>query len=67
MENHIIYPGEVAELNYWTRKWGISRMELHEAILQTGSLHAKELKGHLKKKGFTFSAAGILQYIKLHL
>jgi len=67
MENNIIYPGEAAELNYWTRKWGVSRMELHEAILQTGSLQVKEIKGHLKKKRFRFSPSGVLQFIKLHL
>ncbi|MCW3072494.1 MAG: hypothetical protein JWO44_2384 [Bacteroidetes bacterium] len=67
MEDHIIYPGETAQLNYWTRKWGVSRAELHEAIMQTGSLRAWEIKEHLKKKRISFSLSGILQFIRLHL
>lgn len=67
MEDHIIYPGETAQVNYWTRKWGISRADLHEAIMATGSLRVRELKDHLKRKRMSFSFSGLLQFIKLHL
>lgn len=67
MKNRIIYPGEIAQVNYWTRKWGISRAELHEAILETGSLRVAEIKNYLKKKRVSFSLPGLLQFIRLHL
>lgn len=67
MKDRIIYPGEAAQVKYWTRRWGISRAELHEAILETGSLRVAEIKNYLKKKQFSFSLSGLLQLIRLHL
>jgi hypothetical protein len=67
MEDHIIYPGETAQVNYWTKRWGIDAAQLHEAILQTGSLRVKEIREYLKKKKFSFTVTGIKQFIRLHL
>lgn len=67
MENRIIYPGERAIVSYWTKKWSISVSELHEAILETGSLDAWRIKEYLKRKKRSFSFHGIVQRIKLFL
>jgi tRNA A37 threonylcarbamoyltransferase TsaD len=65
MKNSVIYPGEISEVQYWTRKFGVSRAELNEAILETGSLKAEEIKKYLRKRKFSFSFSGIKTFIKL--
>jgi hypothetical protein len=67
MEERNIYPGENSEVFYWTRKWGISKAELYEAMLQTGSLRTNDLRNYLKRKKLQYSFAGILQFIKLRV
>ncbi|HEX8515492.1 MAG TPA: DUF3606 domain-containing protein [Bacteroidia bacterium] len=67
MRDHIIYPGEQKTVSYWTRKWGISPSELNEAILETGSLHVKEIRQYLKSKKREISLHGLSQFIRLRL
>jgi hypothetical protein len=67
MNNNIIYPGETSQVAYWTKKLGITKAQLHEAIMATGSLRVQDIKDYLKKKKFTFSFSGIRNYLKLYL
>jgi hypothetical protein len=67
MEKQIIYPGENKDVSYWTKKWSISRSELNEAILETGSLDVWRIKEYLKGKKRSFSLKGIVQFIKLYV
>jgi hypothetical protein len=44
-----LHPESVVELQYWSKKWGISIRQLNEAIVDTGSTNLQYLKMHLKK------------------
>ena len=44
-----LHPESVVELQYWSKKWGISIRQLNEAIVDTGSTNVQYLKMHLKK------------------
>ena len=65
MKNNLIMPGEESQVLYWTSRWGISKSELYEAILETGSIGVKEIKSYLLKKHRKFSPSGFWQYIRL--
>lgn len=52
----VINPVEQEEVRFWTKKWGISPRQLNEAILETGSIRAQELKNYLVNKGLLFSS-----------
>lgn len=67
MKNTTIYPGEIAQVNYWTKKWGITRIELNEAILQTGSIKVEEIKKYLLHKRDYFSISGLIRIIRLRI
>jgi hypothetical protein len=70
MKHQIIYPGETSEVNYWIKRWGISREELNEAILQTGSLRVKEIRDYLKKKKVALGSVNLnslMRLIRLYL
>lgn len=67
MKNKFIYPGEKNQFDYWTKKLGISSSQLHEAIMETGSLKIDDIKNYLRKKKFSFSFSGIRTYLKLHI
>lgn len=67
MEDRIIYPGETLQMAYWTKRWGVSSAQLHEAILETGSLRVKEIREYLLNKKVTFTWNGIVQFIRLHI
>ncbi|MCE3280610.1 MAG: hypothetical protein K0S44_2801 [Bacteroidetes bacterium] len=67
MKNRIIYPGEITLVNYWTKRWGITRLELNEAILQTGSIKTEEIKKYLLRKRTHFSVANLISRIRLYL
>lgn len=67
MKSNIIYPGEIAQVNYWTKRWGITRIELNEAILQTGSIKVEEIKKYLLHKKDYFSISGLIRMIRLHV
>ncbi len=60
-----IYPGERDLVNFWTAKWGVSKEQLHEAIIETGSIDTRKIKTYLINKGFVFSFFGVINYIKL--
>jgi hypothetical protein len=65
MKNKFIYPGEASQIEYWTKRLGVSQSDLHDAIMATGSLNADDIKNHLRKKKLTFSFSGIRTYLKL--
>lgn len=61
----LIEPYEPAQMNYWTKKWGISYSQLQEAIIETGSLQQMEIKNYLKSKPLMYSVDGIIHYMRL--
>ena len=46
-----INTSEPYEVQYWTKKWGISRQQLQGAVTATGSTSVKKVEEYLKKKG----------------
>ncbi len=40
---------EQYELDYWSKKWGITQDELKEAITQSGTNSVEKLEKYLKK------------------
>ena len=56
-----IYPGDREQVQYWTRKWGITKEQLNEAIIETGSISSERIKNHLVSKGIIFSFFGLLK------
>ncbi|MDQ3110162.1 MAG: DUF3606 domain-containing protein [Bacteroidota bacterium] len=48
-KNSELHPESVVELQYWSKKWGITIRQLNEAIVDTGSTNIDYLKSHLKK------------------
>lgn len=67
MKNMFIQPGEDSQEEYWIKKLGITKAQLHEAILETGSLRVQEIKNYLKKKKLPFSFSGIKTFLKLNI
>lgn len=59
-----ICPGELEEVTFWTKKWGITVDQLNDAIIETGSINIKELKEHLIQKGVLFSFSKIINFKK---
>ena len=59
-----IYPGEKEQVKFWTKKWGVSVDQLYEAILQTGSVNVREIRGYLVNKGWLFSFSHLLNYFR---
>lgn len=59
-----IYPGEKDQVNFWTKKWGVTAGQLNEAILQTGSIRANEIRSYLVDKGMLFSFSNVVIYLK---
>lgn len=43
-----IHPEVTGHMEYWSRKWGVSTRQLHNAIMETGTLDAAALKSQLK-------------------
>ena len=39
------------EIQYWSRKWGISALQLESAVKASGSNVAREVEAHLRKTG----------------
>ena len=44
-----LHPESMADLQFWSKKWGITVRQLNEAIVDTGSTNISFLKSHLKK------------------
>jgi hypothetical protein len=61
------YPFEPRAINYWAKKWGINVQQVHDAILETGSIRPKVLREHLAKKGIIFSLSGYLRKLRSSL
>jgi len=60
-----IHPEDTNNLNYWTKKWGVSLRQLNDAILYTGSLNTERVKDYLKKDIWYYSPVlGLWKMIK---
>jgi hypothetical protein len=66
MENQLIYPNEASQVAYWTKRWSISASQLNEAILETGSLSVKDIRGYLLKN-IHFSLKAFVQFIRFYI
>jgi hypothetical protein len=53
-DNHCIHPEDRMNLQYWTKKWGVSIRELNDAILYTGSLNTIHVREYLKKDSWLY-------------
>jgi len=58
MKDNFIHPEDAGNIVYWTKKWGVSIQQLHEAILYTGSLNSEKVKAYLKKDIWYYSPVG---------
>lgn len=45
-----IHPEDKNDMLYWTRKWNVDIRQIHNAILETGSLNLQILKDTIKGK-----------------
>lgn len=52
LDTTIIHPEDKTNINYWTKKWGVSNHQLNDAILYTGSLNPSRIKAYFKKDGW---------------
>ncbi len=68
MKNHdtlFIHPEDNNNLNYWSKKWGVSSRQLTDAILDTGSIRTSDVKDYLRKRVYFYSPLfGIWNVIK---
>jgi hypothetical protein len=67
LNEDIIYPYESQQMNFWAKKWGIQTSELHEAIIQTGSINRKVIREYLENKGIVFSLSGFMLKLRNRL
>lgn len=63
-EDQLIYPGEINQVNFWTKKWGVNTYHINQAILETGSIKSSVLRKYLEDKGIMFSFSGTLLRLK---
>lgn len=65
--NHkkIICPWDQDQFFLQAKKWSVTVQQLNEAILQTGSIDADEIKKYLIEKGILFSLFKWMNYLKL--
>lgn len=64
-DTHFIHPEDSGNLNYWSKKWGVSSRQLTDAILDTGSIKTTELKDYLRRNVYFYSPLfGIWQSLK---
>jgi hypothetical protein len=64
-DTHYIHPEDLSNLNYWSKKWGVTSRQLTDAILNTGSIRTAELKAYLRKNVYYYSPLlGIWKIIK---
>ena len=54
METELIQPQDGANVIYWAKKMGVSRKELFDAILNTGSLDPRKVKEFLKRDSWLY-------------
>jgi hypothetical protein len=53
-DNNFVHPEEPSNLNHWSKKWGVSTRDIHDAILVTGTLSTRKLKEHLRRDSFIY-------------
>ncbi len=63
-KDQLIYPGDRDLVYYWIRKWGVTDAQLNDAIMETGSIQAREIRRYFIDKGLIFSISSILEKIK---
>ncbi len=64
-DTHYIHPEDLSNLNYWSKKWGVTSRQLTDAILNTGSIRTTELKEYLRKNVYYYSPLlGLWKLIK---
>jgi hypothetical protein len=47
-----VHPEEAGNMQYWSRKFGVSDRQLLDAIMQTGSLRASVLREKLQEESW---------------
>jgi len=52
IRDNMVHPEDGNNINYWTKKWGVTSFQLNDAILYTGSLNPERLKEYLKKENW---------------
>jgi uncharacterized protein DUF3606 len=62
--DQLIYPGDRDLVYFWIKKWGVTDAQLNDAIIETGSIKAGEIRKYLMTKGLIFSFSGILEKVK---
>lgn len=66
MKDTLIHPEDNSNIIYWTKKWGVTRRQLSDAILHTGSVNPLRIKEYLKKDLWYYSPlAGLFRILKL--
>lgn len=60
----MIYLEESDFISSWSARWGVSQKQINDAILDTGSINAVEIKNHLKKSGILFSVSGLIKFFE---
>jgi len=66
-DSDLILPYDRLQVDYWTRKWGISQKQLHDAILDTGSIKTSVIRSYLEKKGQVFTLRGFMKGVKIRI
>jgi hypothetical protein len=64
-DQHILMPGEPGQVNYWSKRWGVSKAEINEAIINTGSLRVSVLRSYFKSRLAGFSFASFFRLLRL--
>lgn len=62
----LIHPEDNSNIMYWTKKWGITRRQLSDAILHTGSVNPLHVKEYLRKDLWYYAPlVGLFRILKL--
>ncbi len=67
IKNSIVYSEEHDFIRSWSEKWGVSPKQINDAILDTGSINAIEIKNYLKQRGILFSVSGLFKSLETFL
>jgi hypothetical protein len=70
VQQNLVHPEDNNNVNYWTKKWGVSIRQFNDAILDTGSLNPALLKEYLKKNNgfhsFLFGLIKVFRNVSVH-
>ena len=62
-KEQLIYPGDKDLVYFWIKKWGVTDAQLNDAIIETGSIQAGEIRKYLVAKGLIFSVSSVIEKI----